>query len=931
MDVDGNTSPQPDQYARDNGLSIDSHIDPFSLVLQINDSVPQLTPDAGPDGLTSDSCLPPLHLPTVDLREQLDVPEVSSSLVAGAVQYDDIEFNGQYDLPLAQYETRKRLSSLKLDPPALFSDPDYDCCELAKSIQKQRRPNISPEMFPFERLNIENDEGLEFPISARQFGQQFGYTIRREKLDVPKEAMYQLARALQDDWSSYENSRLLEGEVSRQIVRLNYNLLSYLPTHMLQFARDLAVTPPLSPCMEHEEYFIPDAEACEVPFASDFSSMLSDDLQAAESAILQKEFDKDVSPILDIDTPVLSPLLDSPALGRDLHKISSIRMESPLLPITSPLRSTNEEPRIPALLKSMDVDHTLSHPKSSEMDVLQIDVTNGTFDHNLERVMKQSAAAVLKSIEQEHISIAGAIARVEVPVMDFSIAEPEWQILPMDPCVHLRWLYDSYSIAIPPCLGESRADSELRWVPFLQKIDMQTLTKEAIDYDDSLSQLLNPPDAMEVPTSVNFVWKRPGFAVLCEPESEEDVEDIKSPASAINDLASLARKRRFENSSIGTLTNLSPSSTSSVEPIVPLRQILAENAIGQKSLLPSMESHSAVSTLLSNYIDIRTAKRRKQDKSLFFLPTSKPEVELQSAPTREPSQPQGDKSSLYQSVALPQTKVTPPTPCPMTNISDAPTKLIKGLTLGRGLFSVLEQLYPTAEIIERDFGRWNTVAWSHYSVLRSTVVSPLAAEADVIVSPATGIIVTTLLKAIQEPLPAHGGRSSIRERIACVALRYERLIVLVSEGNVIDETVRDLAPSEATAYAEFVIFVTSLNCNTEVLYVGGGEATLARWLVSCVVQYAPEAAATQEHIIQDETMWEVFLRRAGFNAYAAQAILVRLQARNNNPRGKGECTKYGLAAFMLMTDVERMQNLRDLMGGESMLKRVNRMLGTRWS
>ncbi|KAI1428249.1 hypothetical protein F5Y12DRAFT_790299 [Xylaria sp. FL1777] len=939
MDVDDSDTPsQPDQYARDNCLSIDSQIDPFSLVFQINDSVPQLTPDAGPSGLTSDSCLLPLHLPTLGLMEQLDVSEECSGLVVQALQYDDIKVNCQYDNPLAQYEARKRLSSLKLDLPALSSDPDYDSRELAGTIQDQRQPSISPEMFPLERLNIANDEGLEFPISTRRFGQEFDCMVRHEKLDVPKETIHHLARALQDDWSGDDQRKVFEEEMPRRTVRSTLGVFLYLLTHILQLVRDLAITPPLSPYTEHEEQFIPDAEVCEVPIEFDSCSMLSDDVKASESVILRKEFEKDVPLAVDIGTPVLSPLLDPPTLDRKLPKISSFRVESPLSPITSPLRSTNEESTdIPALLRSMDIDRALSHPKFSEMVVLKTDSRDLNFDHNLDNMMKEHATAVLKSIEQERINIADAVARVEVPILDFSIREPEWRNLPMDSRAHLKWVCQSYNITIPPCSRESRTDLKLRWVPFSRTTTLSDLTKEAIDFDESrLSQHLIFPEAKEIPTSGNYVWKRPGLAILRELESEDDLECIASLANVKPDIASLARKRRFENSAKEIGTSLSRSSNESVDLIVPFQHrkssqhTSAEHLIGSTSLLPGMESNSAVSTLLSNYINIRTAKRRKHDKSLFFLPTSGPQVELKLVSTPKSSQPKGNSSSLSSTVERIQKKATLPSPCPGMTIQEAPTKIIKGLTLSRGLFSTLEQLYPTAEIIERDFGCWDTTTQNYQPALRPTVISSLATEADIIVSPATGIVLTTLLKVIQKPLRARGGQSSIRERITHVALRYERLIVLVSEGNTVDETVRDLTPSEASAYAEFIIFVAGLDSHIEVFYVGGGEATLARWLVSFAVRYAPEATETQAYLTQRETKWEVFLRRAGFNAYAAQAILVRLKARSNTHTDKSEYTKHGLAAFMKMTDVERMQSFRDLMGGESVLNRVNQTLRTTW-
>ncbi|KAJ2998520.1 hypothetical protein NUW58_g294 [Xylaria curta] len=916
---DDDLSSQPDLYARDNHLSIDSQINPFSLAFQISDSVPQLTPDAGPSGLTSDDRLPHLHLPTLDLWEQLDVPKESKELLLSVIQRTDFNLNDYPESPLVHYEARKRLAKLKLDPPVLCSDPDYDCCELARAIHKQRLPQISPEIFPLERLNLNNDEGLGFSASTYQARRTLDHRIRHEKLDVPKEAICHLTHALRDGWSDSENRRVIEEAMPRRACACN-----------------LAVTPPLSPYVENEEPFVPSPEVCEVPLASDPGSMLSDDLKAAESTVVQKELEKDVLPMLDMEYLRLSPLLEPLAPVGELPKISSTKLESPLSPITSPLRSPNEGANIVTLLKSIDVDHVLSRPESSKVALLRTDSLNDAIDLGLKAEMEESAVAVLKSIEQENISIADAIARVEVPIMDFSIPEPEWQSLPMDPWAHLKWLYKSYNIKIPPYLRDSRADSKLRWVPFLHSIDSQMLTRENIDSEITLSSFLNFLDVNETPTSANYVWKRPGLSILREMENEEPLDEITPLARAMYGLTSLARKRRMENDLVEK--GMSSSSSKSSSPIDfvgpcryerPLQPTLSESLVDRTSILPNVDSNATVSALLSSYMDVHTTKRRKQDKSPFFLPTSKHVIETRSLSAPMASRSKRGNPSPSKAQEQPQKEAKSRAPCPKINVSNPPTKLIKGLTLSRRLLSDLEQLYPSAEIIERDFDRWNNVVWGHSSVIKPTIVSSLVAEADVIVSPATGIIVTTLLRVIQKPLPGHGGQSAIRKRISCVALRYERLVVLVSEGNTVDETAHDLTPSETAAYAGFMGFIAGLNCKIEVFYVGGGEATLSRWLVSLAVHHAPEAAEVQQHLIQDESQWEVFLRRVGLNAYAAQSILVRLKANDHGSIGE-ECSKHGLVSFLTMTDVERLQRFRDLMGGECVLNRANELLKMRW-
>ncbi|KAI1177617.1 hypothetical protein F4777DRAFT_541748 [Nemania sp. FL0916] len=923
MDSDSITSSQPDQYARDNCLSIDSHVDPISLALQINGSLPQPTVDVGPSGLTSDAHLPQLQLPAIDLREQLSITKESIDILSKALQRDNATLiSGQYEIPLAQYERRQRLSKLKLELPALPTDPDFDCHELAKIVREQYLPRTSPGMFPSERLNENNDEGLGFPDVASQYDQKIDCIARQEKLDVPKAAIYSLASALQGESSDREISRELVQEI--------------MPRRI--FANDLAITPPLSPFMDDEEHFIPDIEVCKVPIASDPVSLLSDDLRVAQSAVLEKELAKAVSPICDLDILRLSPLVDLPTLGKEQPRIDSIKFESPLSPITSPLRSADEKPITPELLKSMDIDHRLSHPEPSQIDASLDDDQDISIEESFQAVIEKSAATVLKSIEQEHISIADAMARVEVPIMDFSIPEPEWQGLPMITSAHLEWLYNEYNIKIPPWPKDPRVNLKLRWIPFLKKIDCKALTMETIDHEVNVLQSLSHPDD-DVLSSANYVWKRPGLAILRELELEEDLEDLEeilSSTYSICHLASLAKKRRPE-SPVAEIQMSRPSSSDSVDLVMPfqskrpLKQTVSEITLGRPNLLPSLQSNSAVSALLSNYIDIHTTKRRKQDQSSFFLPVSKPETEPQPRPIPRPLRLDANNPSINDTQASGK-NVTSQAPCPMTATSNTPIKFIKGLTLSRKLLSNLEQLCPTAVIIERDFDRWNTVAWGRHSVSRSPVVSSLAAEADVIASPTTGIIVTTLLKVIQTPLPGHVGHSSIRARIKCVALRYERLIVLVSEGNIVDETVRDLTGSEATAYTEFISFAASLNSKIEVFYVGGGETTLAKWLIFLIARHAPEAAGAGEYLAQDETRWEVFLRRAGFNVYAAQAVLARLRGSEHvYGAGVARCKYYDLSAFMMMTDAERLEHFRDLMGGEAVLNRVNRMLGTRWS
>ncbi|CAJ2512293.1 Uu.00g053080.m01.CDS01 [Anthostomella pinea] len=795
-------SSQPDEYARENGLSVDSQVDPLSFVL-LSHALPHTTPDIRPSNLTSDASLCQLRLPRFHHRnEQLHVSKESLELPNKVIQRNNDAEGAAFKS--TQYETRVRISKLKLEPPLLRSDPDYDCRELARAIHHQRYSRIDPATIPSELLDTDLDESLDFPRSAYQFKQQLDITTRDEKLDIPKEALYHLARFLHDDWTEDDQRQILVDAAPRRKV-----------------FRMISVTPPLSPPLRDTEFFIPDDTVCQVPLTSDPSSLLSDDCKAAEADLFQEDAAQEGdSTGLEFSTPELPPLGDTPFLSPGRPKLSSIMVEAPLSPLPS---SSNMPLNLPELTKSMDMDRILDDTQAERSGSTANQDDDVTFDDDILDKMGDNTASVIRSIEQENLDVADALVRVDIPHMDFSIPEPEWKNLPMNASAHLQCILETFDGLdnVTRWPKNARTEQELPWLPFPSTAGQVSLV-ESIEDDGSMQYLLHLSDVAEVPTSADYVWKQPGLAILREEEDdEEEFEPAKTPGLE-DALTTLVRKRRLEIEI--SITEMDGT---------------------------AMEMDST---------------------AMDMIPSSS--------------------------------------------------------SLDRGLFSRLEKLYPTAEIIERDFDRFNTLAWNRHSISRSPIISPLAAEADIIVSPATGIILTTILEAIQKPHPGHKGQSAIRERVSSIALRYERLVILVSEGNRFDETARDLTPFETAAYAEFVGFVASLDMSAHVYYIGGGQETLAKWMVSFAARYAPEAAEIRDLMVEDETHWEVFLRRAGMNAYAAQAILGRLKAPDGTP--EEDFAAHGLPALLRMTPVERVQRFGRLMGGHRVLNRINKVLETRW-
>ncbi|KAK8127761.1 hypothetical protein PG984_008869 [Apiospora sp. TS-2023a] len=428
----------------------------------------------------------------------------------------------------------------------------------------------------------------------------------------------------------------------------------------------------------------------------------------------------------------------------------------------------------------------------------------------------------------------------------------------------------------------------------------------------------------ELPTAASYVWKRPGLAILREPEDDEE-EEFQSSHNQYGGLTDILKKRKFELHDAESGRSSPSSNTSVVDLVRHPQHARPINAAKSTHLLVGNDDPNATATLLENYVNLRTSKRQKNEASSFFGPKKSAQNEANVLSHIIKKRTKEDENSRSNVVPIEKSESAP---VPNLRESSNSIKMIVALTIGRGILGWIEKLLPEAQLIERDFDHWNTVAWNRNMVSRSPIVSPLAAEADVIVSPVTGIILTTLIKVIQKPLPGQKSKTAIQDRVEKVSARYEKLIVLVSQSNLVDESTRDLSASECASFAEFSGMVLGLNPNSQVYFVGGGEETLAKWLVALIQRYSIEADGLQGLLITNEGTWELIMRRAGMNAYAAQVILAGLkEISNNDPQGPfmGE-----LQRFILMTPMERIDRFSRVMGGTGVLRRVGAALDGPW-
>lgn len=297
-----------------------------------------------------------------------------------------------------------------------------------------------------------------------------------------------------------------------------------------------------------------------------------------------------------------------------------------------------------------------------------------------------------------------------------------------------------------------------------------------------------------------------------------------------------------------------------------------------------------------------------------------------SVPRQEEAQTRVAPKPILRSLPLPQ----------MHHTTRPSTIVVSSAILAqRTLMRQIRKIYPDIVVCERDVA----TRVADYSKVGQGRPSGNSAEADFVLSPSTGLISTTLQKVKQKPLPGQASHFGLQERIAAVAIRYERLLVLVSEGsNSAPDApcqVQALDERDSDALSSLMGLTTALETEVQVIYVPGGETELANWIAASASRYASSSQAT---LLQDETLWELFLRQAGMNVFAAQVVLAELKVPDP-PTGSGGSSSvlqdhrpcsFGLAAFVKMSVQERIASFSAQLGGEKVLRRVSAVLDAGW-
>ncbi|TGO15353.1 hypothetical protein BTUL_0041g00380 [Botrytis tulipae] len=930
------------ELARSIGVSRDHQLDNASveiLLLMQEDIYHSFSSDLNDDHLSL------FTTPETNTNERLSVSIGAARLLTSIAQNENQE---SIDTLTHSLLGPRDVRNLRIEMPILQSDHDFDVRGFARRDGFEVRPQDIK--LPLELLSIENNEGLGFPSDFYNFETETFETIANEKIEVTRNSMVYLHTALNTTLTIENEQAIWESE----------------RTHPRKFPVSCHVTPPLSPMLAS----LPDSplpfvsSGCEIPILSDPDSLTSLDLKRIEDEVFKEDLPTPIRnrSATEVTTPASNEQCVKPA---DLYSPPDCIRN--FVPSSSPVE--NKRP-----IKNLKVEDILTPPKPFEEsgpkgvhfnniveEFLLSSRPQSVFSEPVietkffEEAFADNAEQAQHRVEQERL--ADTRNRVEVPVMDFSIPGPPWMITNFRSvnAVNLALTKVAKDISLSRSMrwpGLKKLHSKVPWVPF--EHNLGNVVEESMGIEKTWEAFVCSLENDGVITSSNLTWKREGFRILQGDTDDDGYDDDELelgyfPKESVK-TPPLIEKQDPKTQDVSQRQKLAcqPSLNTHKDTMVPFKPLITpelRREIANANLLPITkrarqevgEQTSLIGGIfsardeLSNFMEIRGAKKpRLIESSHFPVPGS---------PARLPSnQIALGMESQFQKPEPPLL----PLPTPIINAPTAPISIILSSTTlkNRPLLHSLEALIPSLKICERDFSAHNTTAWNPGSVIRSPITSSFTHEADIIISPSTGLILTTLQHIKQKPLPGHKTAVPIRDRLDKVSARYESLIVLVASPTT------GISDSDSIAWADFVGFTLTLPASVIVNYIpvdktNSEDQSMAKYISYLIIQHSGDFLSNPVlELLEQESYWEIWLRRAGMNAYAAQATIAEF--KEPEPRCKmgdegyeremqmiREGGPYGLTLFVVMGLEDRIRRLGGLVG-RGVLERVSRVVDQPW-
>lgn len=826
----------------------------------------------------------PLPLKDIDLENNSEFDQVA----ADSSPSPSISVSGDF---LFNSLTPLRHLRLPSEPLDLGYNTTKDVQQYINEISLKSSSNILHEWLPLSSVNINNDEGIDFPPASARWQKLVEREVGRESLILSDSAKRLLDHEGQDLESACTN--LTTEDLGICQVRIMYRLKGPIGSSSRQTRFGVDRMSPMSLPPELDEACLLSPRVAFIDLTSEPSSPADPGFSKLQDDMLNDTLNSDVIPPSTAESPPPSVPIED--LLPPQSKISDLRMDVPLMDSGSAHDKQSSPLPMPTewMQASIEPDHDTP-------ELL------GQFDEAMESIMESSRYAMIQAVEGQQLNTEESSHRLQVPSLNFGIREPEWRSQLSDPTTHFRWMcQDSPSIFClePVGLLELRQE-DLEWnpIPFHRgrvslSEALEPLTPEARQY-----LLMGPPELC----SESYISRSHHLSIL-EMIYEEEIEP-GTPMSA-NRISPLGKRPPEETASSNNpqpskpLDDILESQSSAV-----LQSLRGNSKNELVRLLPDSKNSDATSNLLSGFIELRRPKKSRLLE--HSTQETKPANRIQSKPVAV-------AGHVDRQQPVTPTPILTEAPVPDVLVPTESCRFIVSVDLSRKLISHIEKAWPQLDLIDKDYLWYNKIAWSPGTTQRKEIISPLSFEADISISPSVGIILTTLLKAKQKPLPSSNAPTPLRHRAQMVSDKYESLVILVSEANPLGEYVGNLSASDTAAYTDFVKFATSLRGEITVKLVHGAEETLGKHILEVMARFAATSSGFAKLLSAHDTVWGLCLRRAGLNVFATQVLEDRLAADYGDS---------GMDKFMAMTEDERVLRYATLVGGPRLLKTVSKAL-----
>lgn len=904
-DIDDAENDSTLAYARSQRLT-QSHLDnrPKDNLRRLQRSTPGISSTGD---LTSSDATIPLEY---RYSERITSTNSAASLLRSALLIPNPLF--ETSQPSRVYGSMR---TLQLELPLLLTDNEVDVHNFEMAAQLNL-DSIS-KLAPLVTANEECDKNLPWIADFNSSIQDFLSHIKNENFELPSEGLRFLQSALTDSFEAMCERQSTEIEYRECLtMRLEPVTPPLLPISLPLFSEPSSDSTQLEILSEHESLNIRDIETIE-------TNMLK--LDAVHSFTdSDRESPMNTDKVIQIYSPIES-VAESPSVTPMKRKYYDPKVEVPLfLDCTSiPVKRAKEI----SVLKDLE-EALVPFPRMTKFDAETSDDSVDTF---FEDVIEQMAMAADKNLLNEYLEAIDATTRVEVPTVSSVRLSHPWLLytskldaLQRSDEVELisqrkLLLHESRYIRseCQSLRSISKIEHQLRWMPIPQ--ELTNVSKEEWTIDGSGLRILNLGFENRI-RSEELVWKREGLRVLDDLDSDDEL----SMLYVEDDLCEEASLKAVFDTRKAEKTN-----ESEIEhpPTVRIQTVKSHNTSHQPS--ETMDDVFSAFSSLSTFMEIQGAKP-----PIAFSESGG----IQETASRQEQQQNTESAEMASSVEVPHQTLIHASTSGLKIVPELPSELPKTTVIfssailiqHRGLVKFIEQINPEIEIIERDFSN----------------APSLECDADISISPSTGIILTTVQKINQRPLP---GRESsfygIKDRLVSLSTKYSLLLVLAVDSSSLSDGVQNFDERDCLTLSEFQGFASTLESDHQLVYVSGGDYELATWIVLCTSLYHFDIHSLQQNhliststLLADETTWERFLRKAGFNAFAAQVVLMKLgELAHTVSTEEGEIVDYSsrsdeslIRTFVTMSAEERIQHFEGLLGCQRVLVKVNEVLEQYW-